>query len=195
MVFSRRSAHSCSCQGTGAGATGISSPIRTNEAISAPPRAERQAGTSSKSVQLKLRSAQLPCYVSLPPSNAAVRVRITRILLNYRRLRCDGQRLRCAIRNSALSNRNSWGPFQHSLNEHVKWLRQGLTLPLGDGRLFLEQTFWKLDPGRSCRRKSIGRSAQNQRVGAVESNASRILEIFLRRIDHREIEAGLQKLQ
>src|SRR5260370_31350710 len=115
--------------------------------------------------------------------------------LNWGRLGCDGQWLRCAIRNYALSNRNSWGPFQHSTDEHVQRLRQGLTLPLGNRRLFLEQTFWKLDPGRSCRRKSIGRSAQNQGVGAVESNASRILEIFLRRIDHREIEAGLQKLQ
>src|SRR5947199_8535143 len=37
MVFSRRAAHSCSCQGRGAGATETSSPILANEAISAPP--------------------------------------------------------------------------------------------------------------------------------------------------------------
>ena len=63
-------------------------------------------------------------------SSAAVRLLVTRVLLNYRRLRCDGQRLRCAIRSAALSNRNTWGALQHSLYEHAQWLRQGFTLSL-----------------------------------------------------------------
>ena len=44
MDFSRRSTQSCCCKGTGAGATETSSPIRANDAISAPPRAGLPAG-------------------------------------------------------------------------------------------------------------------------------------------------------
>src|SRR5260370_28142636 len=72
---------------------------------------------------------------------------------------------------------------------------QRLTLALRNGQLFLEQAHRKLGPGRSFRRKSAGSPAKHQRIGPVESNACRIFEIIFRRIDYREIEAGLQKLQ
>src|ERR1700687_1831544 len=42
MDFSRRSVQFCSPNEAGAGETGISSPIRTNEAMNAPPRAKHQ---------------------------------------------------------------------------------------------------------------------------------------------------------
>src|SRR5260370_3123287 len=74
-------------------------------------------------------------------------------------------------------------------------LRSGFALPLRNGRLYLEKAHRRVGPGRSFRRKSAGSLAKHQRIGTVESNACRIFEIIFRRIDYREIEAGLQKLQ
>src|SRR2546430_6072133 len=38
-------------------------------------------------------------------------------------------------------------------------------------------------------------SAKNEGIGTIETSAGGILEIFLRRIEHREIKARFQKLQ
>jgi hypothetical protein len=100
-------------------------------------------------------------------SNAAVRVRVTRILLNYRRVRVDGQRLRCAICNSALSNRNICWPFQQALDEHMQRFGQGVALALHHGWFFLQQARRKFCPGRRCGSQRVGRSTQHQSIGTV----------------------------
>src|SRR2546425_3378468 len=120
MVFSRRAAQSWSCCRTGAGATETSSPILANEAISAPPQSEtsswhvQQASTAN--IKFNLTAV---LRITSPQSGAAVRVGVTRVLLNYRRLRKDGQRLRCDNRHSTLSNRNNCGPVQGALHKDV----------------------------------------------------------------------------
>src|SRR2546426_7388430 len=120
MVFSRRAAQSWSCCRTDAGATETSSPILANEAISAPPRAKPQAGMFSEASTANIKfNLTAVLRITSPQSSAAVRVGVTRVLLNYRRLRKDGQRLRCDNRHSTLSNRNNCGPVQGALHKDV----------------------------------------------------------------------------
>src|SRR6266571_2841681 len=129
MDFSSRSAQSCSCHVTGAGATGVSSPIRTNEAMSAPPeRNFKVARPESHSSAPGASNELMPCDWLGPQNNRSIRIRVTPVLLNYRRLRVDGQRLRCRIESAALSNGNTSRPFQNPVNEGAQGLRQRLGL-------------------------------------------------------------------
>src|SRR6266851_2201736 len=196
MDFSRRSAQSCSCHVTGAGATGVSSPIRTNEAMSAPPErnfkvARPEGHSSAPGASNELMS----CDWLSPQNNTSVRIRVTPVLLNYRRLRVDGQRLRCAIAIGVLSNGNTSRSFQNPVNEGAQWLREGLALELRNGWLFTEQARRELCPHRRGRREWLRCTSQHQRVGAVQGHPSRILKIFFRWINHRKIQARPQELQ
>src|SRR5712664_53619 len=96
MDFSRRATQSCSCSGMGAGATGISSPIRTEEAMNAPPERELRTGETSKARLTHRKCDATARSVALRGIwGDAVKLRITPVLLDYRRLLADGQRLRC----------------------------------------------------------------------------------------------------
>jgi len=80
------------------------------------------------------------CRGELRKSGTAVRVRITSVLLNYRRVVVGGQRLRCHFAILALLNRDSRRGIQDALDEDVEGFGQGLAFALGDGRLFSQQT-------------------------------------------------------
>src|SRR5260370_2832700 len=102
---------------------------------------------SSRPIQRTVKSVELPGCVTLPHKrNAAVHVRLTQILLNYRRLRGEGQRLRCATRNPASSNRNTGGAPQHPPDPHLQRPRQGVTFGLRYGRVFAKQPPGKPPP-------------------------------------------------
>src|SRR6266571_526242 len=196
MDFSSRSAQSCSCHVTGVGATGVSSPIRTNEAMSAPPeRNFKVARPESHSSAPGASNELMSCDWLGPQNNRSVRIRVTPVLLNYRRLRVDGQRLRCRIESAALSNGNTSRAFQDPVNEGAQWLRQWLALALRNRWLFTEQARREFCPCRPGSRKSTGRISKHQRVGAVQGHPSRILKIFFRWINHSKIQARPQELQ
>src|SRR5271168_2433990 len=57
MVFSNRSVQSCSRQGTGAGDTAISSPIRANDAMHAPPEQNLSAAYPAAALCLSTLTA------------------------------------------------------------------------------------------------------------------------------------------
>src|SRR5437667_1867403 len=110
-----------------------------------------------------------------PQNNTSVRIRVTPVLLNYRRLRVDGQRLRCAIAIGALSNGNTPRPFQNAVDEGAQGLRQRLAFELRNGSLFTEQARREFCPSRPGTRKSTRCIPKHQRVGAVQDHPSRIL--------------------
>jgi hypothetical protein len=60
MDFSKRAAQSCSSSGIGAGATGISSPIRTEEAMNAPPERNCEPVKRRRPVWRTANAMQLP---------------------------------------------------------------------------------------------------------------------------------------
>src|ERR1700674_4314942 len=122
-------------------------------------------------------------------------MRVTLVLVNYRRLPSRGQRLRCKGVNGALSNRNSCRRLQHPLNENMQGRRQWVTLTLGYRWLFAEQPRGQLHPRWPVRFKSPRRATQNQGVRPVQGSARRILKVFFCRINYREIETGPQELQ
>src|SRR5690348_1834793 len=99
------------------------------------------------------------------------------------------------IRKCALSNRNICWPFQHSLNEYMQGLRKRLAFALRNGGLFPEKARRKPGPGWSFVGKCGGSSAEDQGIGTIERGTRRVLEVFLRRVDDCEIQAGLQELQ
>ena len=110
-------------------------------------------GQQAYTANIRISLTAVLRFVS-PQKQRGSRIRVTRVLLNYRRLRPDGQRLRCGKRNPALSNGNTCRPFQHSLNEDVQRLGQRLALPLRNRGLFLEKARGKPCPRRSFRRKT-----------------------------------------
>src|SRR5215471_21042528 len=103
MVFSRRSAQSCTCDD----ATASSSPMRANEAIDAPPEHVRISGFSRPVQPASLGSCNSrdPCYLhptkrrrqGLGSSNIGT-------TFDYRRLDAEGQRVRCLSVNEELSD-------------------------------------------------------------------------------------------
>src|SRR5882672_11745353 len=95
MDFSRRAAQSCSSSGTGAGATGISSPIRANEAMNAPPERDNELVKCRRPSNAPEMRYNCPFRGIRGIWGNAVKLRITPVLLDYRRLLADGQRLRC----------------------------------------------------------------------------------------------------
>jgi len=139
----------------------ISSPIRANEAISAPPeRNFKLACPAGLHNEVKI-SLTTVLRITSHKSSAAVRVRVTRVPLNYGRLRCDGQRLRCGTSNPALLIETTWGPIEHSMHEHAQAARAEAHLRLAIQRVFREAIVRKLHPGRFHRWEGIRQSSQH----------------------------------
>jgi hypothetical protein len=74
----------------------------------------------------------------------------------------------------------------------LQWFGQRFAFALRDGRLAAQNVGRKSNPRRL--RWRIHRPPQYERIGAIESNAGGVLEIFSGGIDNREIKAWLQKL-
>src|SRR6267143_3609625 len=145
MDFSRRATQSCSCSGMGAGATGISSPIRTEEAMNAPPERELRTGETSKARLTHRKCDATARSVALRGIwGDAVKLRITPVLLDYRRLLADGQRLRyraatacCQSETPAGASKTRWtrtwrGPGRGSPS---RWITDGFSFSRRAGSL------------------------------------------------------------
>jgi hypothetical protein len=77
--------------------------------------------------------------ICLRKCGAAVRIRISSVLLNYRCLVGGGQRLRCHFANLALLNGDTRRGIQDTLDKDVERFGQGLAFALEDRRLFFEE--------------------------------------------------------
>lgn len=132
---------------------------------------------------------------TLRSRTTAVKVRVTPVLLNYRPVRTNGQRVRCHLVSEALSNGNAGGGFERALDENVERCGQGFTFSLGYGGLFAEETRREFGPSGRGGRGRVRSVAEDEGVGTIEDDSGRILEVVFGGIYHGEVEIGLQELQ
>ena len=162
-----------------------------------PPEHTRSTGPASPAwpaAQLSL-TAVLPVICSAHGTVSGTSSSNIGTTLDYRRLDAEGQRVRCLAANERLSNRNSCGRFERPLHQNPQRLRQEFAFLLQDRRFLAEQVRRKLRPRRCGGGKCCCRAAKDESICAIQRGPSGILEIFLRRIHHCEIQAWFQELQ